>query len=240
MTDVRTDPMPRPDGPTAFAAVLDACLGTGKVHEVHAAQAGDLAAATGFAAMLAGRRCDARRPLVWVRPEHLPARAYAPGLAELGIDPCACLFIAAGDAVGLLRAGVDALRCPASGAVIVECRGRMPLLDLTASRRFVLAAERSRVDLFLLRIDARPAPSAAATRWQVRAAPSRAIDGTPGHPALAVELLRHRGHPAGMRWRLEWDRDRRQFREAALSGALFPVPVRGSVEALPARLRRVA
>jgi protein ImuA len=98
----------------------------------------------------------------------------------------------------------------------------------TANRRLALATEKSGVSLFLLRIDAMPVPSAAETRWQVAAAPSRALPGqAPGLPTFDITLLRQRSGPSGLDWRLEWDRDQRKFREAAVSGAVVPVPARG-------------
>src|SRR3546814_15680394 len=77
-----------------------------------------------------------------------------------------------------------------------------------------LSAEKSSVTILLLRRDAEPMPSAADTRWQVRAAPSQALEANaPGHAALGIELLRRRAGPAGMRWRVEWNRDECIFRE---------------------------
>ena len=65
----------------------------------------------------------------------------------------------------------------------------------------------------MLRAGASPAPSAAQTRWQVRALPSRALAANaPGRPAFAVTLLRHRGGVVEREWRVEWDRDRKSFR----------------------------
>jgi protein ImuA len=118
----------------------------------------------------------------------------------------------------------------------------MPELDLTASRRLSLAAEKSGVPLLLLRMNAEPVPSAAETRWRVAAAPSHALPGNaPGMPCFDVELLRCRSRPAGQSWRLEWDRDRKLFRDAALPGAVVPVPLRQQVAETGAEpLRRVA
>jgi protein ImuA len=95
------------------------------------------------------------------------------------------------------------------------------VLDLTASRRLALAAEQSGATLFLLRLGAEPAPSAADTRWAVSAAPSEALEANaPGAPTFDIELLRRRSGPSGMRWRLEWNRDRLAFIDPALPGAV--------------------
>ncbi len=58
--------------------------------------------------------------------------------------------------LGILRAGAEAARCPAVGAVLMEPWGEARPLDLTASRRLTLAADQSGVTVFLLR--ARPRP----------------------------------------------------------------------------------
>ncbi len=225
---------------------IDAALGgglmRGRLHEVFASDAGDTASATGFAAMLglcAGRPEADAGDLLWLRcedAERLGGRLYAPGFQELGGDVGAVLLAVAPDPVQLLRGAADAARCAGLGAVVVECRGDPRVLDLTATRRLTLAAERSGVCVLLLRIDARPMPSAADTRWQVRAAPSLALEANAlGMPAFDVELLRQRSGPGGA-WRVEWDRERCGFREPALSGAVVPFPLRGAV-AEPIRRR---
>ncbi|MCW1383907.1 hypothetical protein OLX02_13875 [Novosphingobium sp. KCTC 2891] len=215
-------------------ASLDAALGgglaRGRIHEIYAAEAEDVAAPAGFALATATGMTDPGRTVLWLRMQRaarLGGAIQAAGWAELGGAPGHGLVGMVPDAMALLRAAVDSLRCATLGAVIVESWGTMRELDLTASRRLALAAEKSGVPLFLLRMDAAPVPSAAQTRWQVTAAPSLALPGNaPGGSAFDVTLLRQRSGPCGLGWRLEWDRDRRIFREAALSGAMVPVPSR--------------
>lgn len=230
-------------------ASLDAALGGGfaygRVHEIYSAEANDAASAAGFAAVLASSMGESRsRTVLWLRMRRDEGRVgviQANGWAELGGRPESCLFGLVANETALLRAAVDGLRCDALGAVVVEGWGRMAMLDLTASRRLVLAAERSGVPLFLLRLDAAPSPSAAQTRWQVSAAPSQALPGNaPGLPAFTLELLRQRSGQEGLDWRLEWDRDRHMFREAALPGAMVPVPAGGAAaDTRAGTLRRV-
>ena len=218
---------------TSGAAAVDAALGgglmRGGLHEVLAAGA-DAPAAAGFTAGLMLRAAQAGRAMVWIRPSFAETEIggiYAPGLAEMGLDPDALILVGAHDALAALRAGVEAARCPALGAVVIETWGAPKALDLTATRRLELAAERSGVTVFLLRVGA-SGPSAALTRWAIAAGPSPALAaGSPGQPTLDIALLRHRAGIAGTRWRVEWDRDRRLFRELApLSGAVVPVPAR--------------
>ncbi|HWI85789.1 MAG TPA: hypothetical protein VNT42_05620 [Sphingomonas sp.] len=201
---------------------LDTLLGGGlaraRLHEIWPAEAVDGASATGFALMLA--QCASRDgPIVWIAEEkgdqkHGPL--YPPGLAELGIDPARILFVRAPDEKALLRAAGDVMRSPAAGLAVIAPAGTAPLLDLTATRRLTLFAEASGVTPILLRVADPQAPSAAATRWRVAAAPSQALDANaPGLPAFAIDLLRQRGGAPSFGWRLEWDRDRARF--AALS-----------------------
>ncbi len=227
----------RPLGFAGIDGALGGGLAQGRLHEVFAREGGDAGSALGFAAMLAlclTGRAAAGAPLLWLRAAQAQRRAplHGPGLAELGLDPGRLILGLLPDAKTLLRASVDALRCEALGAVILELGGNPPLLDLTASRRLTLAAEATGVTPLLLRLggDARPGPSAAHTRWQVAGLPSawRAAD-APGAPTLALSLLRQRGGQAGRDWNVEWDRDAVCFRPAPLSGARLSLSGGGSL-----------
>lgn len=217
------------------AGLKPACL-----HEFHAIEPGDAAATAGLVAAVA---IGVSGPTVWLR-----ARRGGPGgegiggaviqgagWAELGGDPGHCLFVLAEDGRALLRAGLDAVRSGGARVVVIEGRGRLPELDLTASRRLALAANHAGVLLLLLRSEGALAPTAAWTRWAVASAPSRPLEANaPGLPSFDIELLRHRAGPAGARWRLEWDRDRREFRQprcdsGALPGAVVSLPSGGAL-----------
>jgi protein ImuA len=203
----------------------------GRLHELFGD--GGSGAASGFTALMAFLAAEGA-PVVWLRTDAAARRAplYGPGLMGLGIDPAACIVAQAPDETALIAAAADALRVAALGAVIAESVGRTRVFGLTGTRRLTLAAEASGVPLFLLRLDAEAAPSAAETRWHIAAAPSRPLEAdAPGHPAFDVELLRRRAGPAGMRWRVEWDRDARVFHEAPLSGAVVPVAPGGEAGA---------
>ncbi len=227
-------------GAPAVDDVLGGGLMRGSLHEVLASGA-DAPAAAGFVAGLMLRAAPAGRAMVWIRQAFAETETgglYAPGLAEMGFDPDALILVGARDAVAALRAGVEAVRCPALGAVVIETWGAPKALDLTATRRLALATERSGVTTFLLRVGA-SGPSAALTRWAIAAGPSPALaTGSPGQPTLDIALLRHRAGIAGTRWRVEWDRDQCRFRESApLSGAVVSVPARRPAASLP-RLAR--
>lgn len=136
-------------------------------------------------------------PVLWVTAQR---DLFAPALALVGLQPDRLLVVEAGKEV--LLAMEEGLRHAGLGAVVGEVTGR---LSLTQSRRLQLAAEQSGVTAFALRRSRRhddPAfqePTAAVTRWQVRALPSppplaHAPD-TPGlGPALwRLDLTRCRG-----------------------------------------------
>lgn len=205
-------------------------LTRGRLHEAVATAGEDAGAAAGFAAMLAMRAAPGR-PILWLRTEAAEGRGgrlYAGGMAELGLPGAALLLGLVADETMLLRAAADAARCAGLGTLVVESWGISKLIDLTATRRLMLAAEQSGVTVLLLRIGARDSPSVADTRWRVAAAPSIPLPAdAPGQPALDLELLRRRAGPAGRQWRVEWNRERRSFQipggTAALPGAAFPL-----------------
>jgi protein ImuA len=133
---------------------------------------------------------------------------YGPGLDGLGLSPERLVTVAAAKSRDVLWAMEEALRCRAVGVVIGEVRSA-DRLDLVASRRLSLAAGERDVCAFLLRSAPGTDASAAATRWNVAAVPSRASTG-PGPPLLSVHLTRNRRGPVGS-WLVEWNRVERRF-----------------------------
>ncbi|HKT76798.1 MAG TPA: hypothetical protein VJQ78_08685 [Sphingobium sp.] len=229
-------------GHDAIDQALQGGFARGRVHELFGG-AEEEGAAVGLGLILA-QLAAGDAPLFWLRgASRTAAQAYGPGLVALGLDPAKLLIGMMATEALLLQAAADALRCPALGALVIELRGRAPLLDLTASRRLALAAEASGVTALLLRIDGDPVPSAAETRWQVAAAPSVPLAGNaPGMSAFDISLLRRRSGPDGLAWRLIWDSERGAFGDecherhdhgqdsggrgagAPLSGAVVPLP----------------
>lgn len=211
-------------GHAAIDAAFGGGLGVGRLHEAYGGEAG---AVTGFVAMLALCAGDAARPLLWVRTdaaERAGGRFDAGGFVALGGDPRTLFMARARDDAEALRVAADATRCAALGVVVLELWGAARDYDLTASRRLVLAAASSGVTLLLGRVAADPVPSAAETRWAVRAAPSHPLEAdAPGHPRLDLDLLRRRAGRAGLAWRAEWRCDARGFadaRDAAVAGGV--------------------
>jgi len=205
---------------------MDHALQCGRLHEVIADHE-QSAACIGFGLLMVQRAAPGR-VLMWVREDHSErhdGRVYPPGLAELGIDPTRLILICARDTKGLIEAARDAVHCDGIGAVMVEAQDRAIAVDLTATRRLALAAERSNVTIVLVRLSDEPGSSVARTRWRVASAPSMPLEGdAPGHPSFAVELVRDRGGTPPFAVRLEWDRDQMAFRQTPLSGDMAAVP----------------
>jgi len=226
------------DQPARFAtghAAIDTWLGggltRGRLHEMMTDDGEDAGSLSGFAAMLA-LRIGTGKPLLWLRSEAAERQAgklYATGLGEIGLHGDDLILGLLADDEALLKAANDAARCAGLGALIVEAWGEPKPLDLTATRRLMLAAEASGVTVLLLRAAARESPSVADTRWRIAPAPSVALAAeAPGSPAFDLELLRRRAGPAGRRWRVEWNRERCAFQPPdgqALPGAVLPVAV---------------
>ena len=143
---------------------------------------------------------DRSKPLLWVQERMAileSGRVYPPGLG------CADLIhVEARDARSALWAMEEGLRCAALGAVVGELWGNPQALDFTATRRLAVAAERSGVAAFLIRLGGHATLSGARMRWRIASRPSLLHPlnrRAPGSPAWDAELFRARGFPPG-RW----------------------------------------
>jgi protein ImuA len=222
-------------GSPAIDAALGGGLVRGALHEVFAEGMAHEPSAAAFAIVLA-LRASGDKPIVWVRQDFVGlemGEIYAPGLAELGLSPDRLIMVRARDGPSVLRAGEEAARCPPLGAVLIEPWGNPKTLDLVATRRLALAAARSNLPVLMVRAGGTPTPSAAASRWSVRSAPSCQLSGrqmeadAPGHPCFIADLLRDRAGAAGRGWTVEWNRDRLAFidiHSACISGSSAAVP----------------
>jgi protein ImuA len=198
-----------PFGIASIDQVLGGGLARAAFHEIAASSESAITAATQFVLGLAAYRKEPRAVL-WVAEEMgllENGAPYGPGLDDLGIQPERLVTVAATKPRDVLWVMEEALRCHAVGVVIGEVRSAK--LDLVASRRLSLAAGERDVCAFLLRTAPGTDASAAATRWTVAAAPSRASAGS-GPPRLSVHLTRNRRGPIGS-WFVEWNRVERRF-----------------------------
>ncbi|NIK88420.1 hypothetical protein FHS83_001738 [Rhizomicrobium palustre] len=199
-------------GPARLDDVLGGGLKCGALHEIFAAPSHETAA-SGFAAGLAGRIGG---PVFWIAQEYSLLEhggLAATGFTELGLPPDRLYLLRAPDVTGVLRAGLEAMSCPALGAVVLEVTGDSKLLDLVAYRKLTLAAAESRVTVLLLRFGSRPSLGVAETRWRIRSLPSGENTEVWGAPVLEAELQRNRAGRGGC-WSIEWSCDDGLFRAA--------------------------
>ncbi|MBB4856828.1 protein ImuA [Novosphingobium chloroacetimidivorans] len=148
------------------------------------------------------------RPWLWVQDREALRRTGRPYRAGLPRRlRHRLVHVAARTTEDALFALEEGLRCRELAFVIGEITGNPRALDMTASRRLGLAAERHGVPFWLVRLDFRRDLSSARQRWDVRAAPSpppRWNPEAPGVPSWQAELFRARRHPPG-RWTLRDD-----------------------------------
>ena len=161
--------------------VLRGGLWRGALHEVVAARPGDAGAACGFALALAARfAAGTRLPVVWILEEAARMESgvpYAPGLAAHGLDPARLIVVRTTSGADTLWASEEALKCRAVAAVVTDL-WRTKAYDLVASRRLVLAAQKSGTPGILV-----PAGAAGTTEALSSAARTRfEIAATPGPP----------------------------------------------------------
>lgn len=230
--------------PEQNSSTFPSCWARGTVHDLYAETPADAVAINAFSLGAALQAADGRI-IVWGLHDMMgleAGRPNGPGLHEMGLAPSDMLLVRAPDIQTLLVVGEEALRTPAVGAVLLSAWGEARVLSLTASRRLALAARTGRGTLFLARASAAPAPSAAESRWSVRAVASAPLEGgAPGRPSFSATLLRRRGGGEPRTWIMEWDRDARAFREpASLSGAVVPLAAQRPAEASGSVHKRVA
>ena len=156
------------------------------------------------------------KPLLWVQDRMAileSGRIYPPGLRGIEL-----IHVEARDARAALWAMEEGVRCSGLSGVIGELWGDPAALDFTATRRLAVAAERSRVPCWLVRLGGRANLSGARMRWRIASGPSIANPfdpRAPGASAWQVELFRARGHQPG-RWSIAHETD--SFRLAAAPG----------------------
>ena len=218
-----------------LAAPVDAALGgglaCGALHELAPTAPGHLAAASGFPAAAAARTCG---EVLWIATDFAMgegAGPYGPGLDLFGLPLARLLVLRVPRPADVLGAMEDALRCRALGCVIAELTGEGAEADLTATRRLVLAAREGVSDRvsglgLLIRHRAPAEPSAAATRWEIAAAPSLpdrlgGLSGGLGRTRFDLSLRKNRRGPSG-RWIIEWDHHERAFQSAVPVGVAAP------------------
>jgi len=197
-------PLPAPPGPT--------------LSELFAASPRD-AGWVGFLLAQAKRS----KPLLWVQERMAileSGRIYPPGLGSMEL-----IHVEARDARAALWAMEEGLRCSGLSGVIGELWGDPQVLDFTATRRLAVAAERSHVPCWLVRLGGTANLSGARMRWRIASGPSIANPfdtRAPGASAWDAELFRARGAPPG-HWAIAHEADSFHLVAAPGGGALGEV-----------------
>jgi protein ImuA len=205
--------------------------------EIIPASPGDHAAALGFA--LAWAVAAAKDGVIfWAAAEQdffedgLP---NAEGLAQFGVGLGQLLMVRANSQMDALWATEQALTTPETTALCAISPSKKPL-NLTATRRLLLTAEKHKTRCILLRLDCAGA-SAAWSRWNISAAPSEGVGRELGAPAFSAHLARNRAGPCGLNFNLQWDihshafRDRQSGLDAAMDGVVAPAFADGPADA---------
>lgn len=221
------------------------------LHEVFAENPGAHMAATGFALALALRASQDKRPIIWIEEESAASEyggLYPPGLHAFGIDPARLLIVRCPSAQDALKAANDALEAGSGGnashlvsGVVASISGQPKCLDLTASRRLLLASEAAQLPVILLRSHRTAVQSAAVSRWRVAPAPSRSSGANaPGKPVFSAVLERNRHGTCGQ-WIMEWNNETFEFGTRERDGrTLVSRPVVSVSADRPASPRRSA
>jgi protein ImuA len=196
-------------------------LTLGRLHELGAARPLDMGAATGFALALAGR---VRKPgdILWIQQDFAHSEGgalYGFGTAYFGLAPARLLMVRVARSADVLWAMEEGLRCSGIAAIVGEMADDRSV-DLTATRRLSLAAQKGKALGLILRPRAPLNPSAADTRWEISGAPSLADDfGGLGRTGFVLRLTKNKSGPLGQ-WVVEWNPDDKRFRTAAHLGAV--------------------
>jgi protein ImuA len=208
-------------GVAAIDAALGGGLACGALHEAAPTAPLHLGAACGFALAISAR-ADTRKDTLWIQPDfagHEAGGLYGSGLSLLGLPLEKFLLLRVARASDALWAMEEALESRALGLVIAELTEEGSAADLIATRRLTLAAREGGGLGLLLRHRSSPAPSAAMTRWEISASPSRPdVFGGFGPVAFALSLVKNRRGPGG-RWTVAWDHHERTFAALPLAVA---------------------
>ena len=164
----------------------------GCVHEFQAFSPEDMAASRGFISSILSHLLHEKNIVAWIsnRQDHFPS-----ALSKFAISPDQFLFIRHSNEKELLWVAEEFLKYDQLSALVAEFKS----LDFTASRRFQLAVEKSKVTAFVLRTDSsKITNNSSVSRWQVKSIPSSGND-LPGvgFPAWEVALQKIRNRCNG-------------------------------------------
>ncbi|HEX8357081.1 MAG TPA: Error-prone repair protein ImuA [Segetibacter sp.] len=170
----------------------------GAIHEFFCNGSEEVSASGGFIAGIVSAIMLKGGVAIWISSS---GSIFPPALKSFGIEPDKVIFITLQKEKEVMWVMEECLKCEGLAAVIAETQE----ISFTASRRFQLAVEQSRVTGFIIRRNPKNLATACVTRWRITPLPSEEIDGLPGlgFPKWNVELLKVRNGTAGV-WQIEW------------------------------------
>ncbi|MET0868148.1 MAG: hypothetical protein ABWY35_08605 [Pseudorhodoplanes sp.] len=188
------------------ASLLGGGLAFGALHETAPERPVDFGAACGFTLALAALSAKRGGETLWIQTDYARLEGgaiHGPGLDLFGLPSQRFLMLRARRAIDALFAMEEALKCRAVASVIAEVPD--DCADLTATRRLSLAAREQNGLGLLLRHRSSSMPSAAMTRWSVKATPGARDDfGGIGITSFLLYLVKNRRGPCG-RLSIAWD-----------------------------------
>ncbi len=230
----------------AFDPALGGGLAEDTLHEIAPAKPADEAAAMAFALALAAGFLAQKSSSALLIGENFGAQEmgalYGPGLIAHGLPLSRLVFVTAPDPLSAFWAMEEALKCGA-GAVVIGEIWNLKAYGLVASRRLLLAARKGRTPGLLVLGSAHgraeSLSTAAETRFEIAAAPSRSTAAAagrdlPGPFACEARLVKARlsfprdgpgqAVDRGRVVRLEWRSEERTFDDPAISLSLAAAP----------------
>ena len=217
-------------------AALGGGLACGALHELAPAAPAQFGAAAGFALAIAALRTAGGTSALFIQTDYAALEAgapYGPGLDGFGLPMERLIMLRVPRPVDALWACEEALKSRGVAVVIAELPEAGEAADFTATRRLTLAARAGGGLGLLLRHRPLPIATAAATRWQVAAAPSTPDRfGGFGRTAFDLSLNRNRRGRCG-RFIVHWDHHACAFLPQTLSVGVAAAADDGSIDPRP-------
>lgn len=176
------------------------------VHEFLVEGNNNIAATSGFISCIISAIMRNKGVSVWISDTQT---IFPPALKSFNIDPDKIIFINGVNQKDRLWVMEEALKCEGLASVITEIKD----IDFTASRRFQLAVEKSRVTGFIIRQHLRTLnTNACVSRWKISSIAGETEDNLPGmgFPRWKIELLKIRNGKPGS-WEVIWAADHFEF-----------------------------
>lgn len=159
----------------------------------------DAAATRGFVSGLLSSCISSNGVVIWIG---LQTTVFPSVLQCFNIEPAQVIFIRPANEKELLWVTEEALKCEGLRAVIAELNS----LSFPHSRRFQLAAEKSKVTGFVLIPESKSLTNTCVSRWKISSLPSEPHDDRlpgVGFPKWKIELRKMRNGKPG-EWEVEW------------------------------------